>query len=998
MKQFTSILKSGLASCVATLLCVGAAQAQPTVNSVSPHGAYLMEPAAALTFTANSTVGINTTDISVQLTTTTLAGDVLVKNYTSANGLTVGGTANSRSVSLPLKTNRLYAATISVKDVNNATASSSVNFTTLAGYTFEAEDYDYTAASVTGQFFNPPQTNAYSGLAGTYGTDFQHDPGSGPGANVYRPRPGGVALEGCGDTQRIQYSSGQTDYDIGWNNGGDWENYTRTYPAGTYNVYLRGADGNAPEADAATLSVVSGTATLTGNGSFKFAVPGGGWQNYHWCPLKDASGNLVTLTSDGSTSTLQAHVDNGNFNANFYMLVPVETNSTAVSLSISNVYPNGQGLYQQASTLSFTINSATAIDASGISVQLIGTNLWGQGAANFLSVGSGLSVSGPSTSLTFSANLNTNTIYKAVIIATDSNGGAATTNVVFDTISPTYTFEAEDYDYNSGQFIDNPQTNAYANLNGIEGVDTHVGNSLSGAWSYRNQAYLSGGLETEPCGDFQRAQYAASGLTDYNIGFNDGGNWGNYTRTLPAGTYNVYMRAANGNGGQSDSASLSLVTAGLGTANQTVLKLGTFGVPNTGGWQTYSWVPCKDVQGNLVQLTGGSVKTLRITTDGGNYNANFYLLVPANPSVHPAPYADNIQPDGSHMFQPTNVMTFLTHSVPGLQTTNITLALNGSVVSTANLSFSGSANLWTVTCPVKTNVFYTAVITLKDANGTWSGTNTFYTYSPDNFQWEAEDYDYNSGLFHDNPQINGYANAASVAGVDCLENDVNAFSRGYTYRPMAAQGFPDSTAGDEARSQFVNASGTDYSIGSFGGGSFANFTRTYPAGSYYVVGRFAEGAGVTEATIGKVTSGFGTSSQTVQTYGTFFINSLGWGTWQWAPLLDNSGNLAKITLDGTQTTLQLGGSPVGGQPEVNVNFFMLVPAPPDVWITPTVGGGQIHLTFPTVSTYSYQVQYKNNLKDPTWSNLGSPIPGDGSAHTVNDSTSVTNRFYRVQFQ
>ena len=32
----------------------------------------------------------------------------------------------------------------------------------------------------------------------------------------------------------------------------------------------------------------------------------------------------------------------------------------------------------------------------------------------------------------------------------------------FDTYNPSYTWEAEDYDHDGAQFIDNPQTNAYA--------------------------------------------------------------------------------------------------------------------------------------------------------------------------------------------------------------------------------------------------------------------------------------------------------------------------------------------------------------------------------------------------------------------------------------------------------------------------------------------------------------------------------------------------------
>ena len=49
--------------------------------------------------------------------------------------------------------------------------------------------------------------------------------------------------------------------------------------------------------------------------------------------------------------------------------------------------------------------------------------------------------------------------------------------------------------------------------------------------------------------------------------------------------------------------------------------------------------------------------------------------------------------------------------------------------------------------------------------------------------------------------------------------------------------------------------------------------------------------------------------------------------------MDGNGNLVKVRFDDSQATLQLGGSPVGGQPEVNVNFLMLAPAIPDPFTT-----------------------------------------------------------------
>ena len=54
---------------------------------------------------------------------------------------------------------------------------------------------------------------------------------------------------------------------------------------------------------------------------------------------------------------------------------------------------------------------------------------------------------------------------------------------------------------------------------------------------------------TEVAGDYPRPQYVGTGMTDYDVGYTETGEWLNYTRSYPAGTYNVYLRAARGTGG-----------------------------------------------------------------------------------------------------------------------------------------------------------------------------------------------------------------------------------------------------------------------------------------------------------------------------------------------------------------------------------------------------------------------------------------------------------------
>ncbi|HEY4417819.1 MAG TPA: lamin tail domain-containing protein, partial [Verrucomicrobiae bacterium] len=591
--------------------------------------------------------------------------------------------------------------------------------------------------------------------------------------------------------------------------------------------------------------------------------------------------------------------------------------------SISTISPDGSHLFQPSATLSFV--AAAPAGVASVTVQLTATTLPGVTTVATLTSASGLTLTGTATSRNVSAPLASNLVYTAVIQVTDANNLTASATVNFDTITPAYTFEAEDWDYTSGPtsglFRDNPQTNAYAGLNSNPGVDFNNPNYNTG--NDGGAPYRPQGLETEQHGDVPRLAYN-SGRTDYDVGFNSGGNWANYTRTFPAGTYNIYLRGANPNNNVGDNAGLYLVTGGRGTSSQTLASLGTFAVPQTGDWQKYTWVPLLDANGNLAKFTGGAVATLRETTDTGGYNANFYLLMPADTSL---PLITGLYPDGSTFFQFTNTLSFTASSTIGINASNIVVLLDGTNMAGA-LTLSGSPTSWQVQCPVTINASHTSVIMVTANNGNRVGvTNIFNDFSAGNYQWEAEDYDYSSngisGLFFDNPQTNAYAGLPAMPNADNHQSDLGASP--FNYRPNSPA--PSTTvAGDGQRVQFAGK--TDYNIGFFGGGSWLNYTRHYPAGTYFIFGRFAEGASSTEAVLSQLTSGYGTVNQTSNQLGIFNIPPGGWSTWEWAPLTDNNGAWLKVRFDDSRQTLQLAGSPIGGQPEVNVNFLMLVPAIP----------------------------------------------------------------------
>ncbi|MGA2245704.1 MAG: lamin tail domain-containing protein, partial [Verrucomicrobiota bacterium] len=628
---------------------------------------------------------------------------------------------------------------------------------------------------------------------------------------------------------------------------------------------------------------------------------------------------------------------------------------------INVLYPNGTNLFQASPTLTFTASSSVGISPSAITVQLTGTTLPGAVYTATLTSANGLTVTGPALSPSVSAPLASNTVYTAVIQVTDANESTASATVSFDTISPAYTFEAEDFDYDSGRYINNPQTNAYYGQPATTAVDAYNQNFSGGANSYNR----ANGLNTEPNGDKPRAAYDGTGKTDYDAGWATGGNWANYTRNFPAGTYNVYVRISNPNGATAEAASLSLVSNGRGTSSQTTKTLGTFSAPATGGWQVYSWAPVLDTNGDLVQFSGGSEETLRVTTDNGSYNANFYLLMPANVTV---PVITNLYPGGSAFFQYTNQLSFVAESSAGIAMNNVVVTLDGVNVASL-LNFSGSPTNWLVTCPLALNTNHNAAITVTaDNNEKATATLSFNDFAATNYQFEAEDYDYNGGEYFDNPQTDAYVGRASIAGVDNVQADLNA--NPLLYRPAPA---PSTTvAGDGQRPQF-SSGGIDYNIGFFGSRSWVNYTRHYPAGTYYVEGRFAEGTTNTEAVFSQLASGHGTSAQTSNVLGTFFIPPTGgWSNWRWTTLTDTNDHPVKLRFDGSQTTLQLAGSPVSSQPEVNVNFFMLVPAVPDPFVVVQVINYE---------TTNLEVIYSKPVAPATATNIANYVFTNGLAVT-----------------
>ena len=355
-------------------------------------------------------------------------------------------------------------------------------------------------------------------------------------------------------------------------------------------------------------------------------------------------------------------------------------------VTIGDVYPDGLYQFESTPALSFMTWSPYGINPSGISVILIQTNLLGQGQSTTYTTANGLTVSG-SNAISVTAPLVTNMVYNAIIRVTDVNGNTATNALSFDTVAPVTIFEAEDFDYNGGNYIANPSPDAYANLSGVAGIDYSNGIAGQGSASYRAQ-----GLETESASDKPRTSY--NGRTDYDVGFANVGNWGNYTRPFPTGSYYICIRVASPNGAQTQVIGLSQVTGGWGTPSQTSTSMGTFSYQDTGSWQTYAWMPLLAGNGQPFVFQGGSTETLRATELKSGYNINYYMLVSTNSQL--------TQPEGPAVLQ---------LSPP--QSSSITIAWQGNIKDTST-NLYWTANLtppvtWTrlTNAPMYTNGHWT---------------------------------------------------------------------------------------------------------------------------------------------------------------------------------------------------------------------------------------------------------------------------------------------------
>jgi hypothetical protein len=650
------------------------------IGNLSPTGSRFFNDTNTFTFTIQSA-----STGGAQLPTNPTSGvGVLVNGQNESSALQFSGSNTFWNVTLPgiLTSNTVYTIGIVVTNSAGLFSSNSATFDTYApAIVVPAETYDFSGGQFI-QNFTPANVagpTTYFGVTGITNIDYDIVAGgvAGGGTTLAPNYPDrgdtNAAFQVASDLNlplyQAQSNSAIYNVNIAYNNAGNWYNYTRNpWPSGNYIVYGRVSSGNGTPGGIGNyeaLNLVTGgyaTDSQTTNNLGYFIIKDGlNWGTYYWVPLTDANGNVVPINIPGGRQTLQL-LSGGGLNVIDFMFIAVP--AIGLPPSINNFSPaltTGGNVFV-GNSVSFSVSSLfNTIATSNIHVLLNGSPVTPAFSGNSSDWTVTFPVSGANQFDTFAINV------------IDSNGLTNSVAGSFDTFSQTnFMIEAGDYDFNGGQWIDNPlataTTTAAANSyyyypgdntgNSAQyGIDYDTTNvTASETYVYRvdgntppSVSTVSDAAGSEVTSDFLRDKFINEGPgaqppfeyvpgelvpttnTDFDLAWWEPGAWLNYTRTFPANTYRVWGRLASG--AVYTNATMSLVTLGRGTTSQTTQLLGSFSDSSASGFQAWHWVPLENNNGQPVVVSLGGIETLKLTAPAGSatgsLNSHFYMFVPA---------------------------------------------------------------------------------------------------------------------------------------------------------------------------------------------------------------------------------------------------------------------------------------------------------------------------------------------------------------------------------
>jgi len=408
---------------------------------------------------------------------------------------------------------------------------------------------------------------------------------------------------------------------------------------------------------------------------------------------------------------------------------------------ISGAAPaDGQTFVAAASGVAFNVNDDASAPLGNIRLTLNGV-VYTNGSPGVTITPS--SVSSLSRHFTLT-NLAPNTFYVGSIEASDNLGATSKVHYEFDTfLTSNLQVEAEDFNFSDsigvdgGLFIDGGLW-AYLNKQGTPEIDYHDSRTSGNSDDPAHYRDLDS-PRTYPTGDPSRAVYVSAGAPELQVYDNENGDWRNYTRTYPAGTFNVYSR-------QSTFAlplsqiTLEKVTSDAHTNDQTAYVLGTFQQVGDGagdtGYDVHRDVPLTDAAGNqlVVRLTGG-VQTLRVrdvyVNDRNNADIfhNYMVFVPvADPgTLRPVVSMTSPQAGAVSRISPKSELTYaeIANRDTTVNTSTIAMTINGAPAAITITNTTGGAQVYWSFAALAAAPTYTHTLTFKDS----AGSNLVYSWT-----------------------------------------------------------------------------------------------------------------------------------------------------------------------------------------------------------------------------------------------------------------------------
>jgi hypothetical protein len=326
--------------------------------------------------------------------------------------------------------------------------------------------------------------------------------------------------------------------------------------------------------------------------------------------------------------------------------------------ALSSSLSPGNGSVGISPNPSFTLNvsnGATTLDVASVSISLDGNKLdhevsegtWSKSFSIVTQEGNTYSITAASAKLagssehtvsaTFTDSAGTETTIESSFTVTDN------LILLADAGAVSY-IEVEDFNYDGGSHMTFEEVGtggSYDGLGAVTGIDFN--NSGNASEKYRVIPGNHPGM-TESMWDSSRNGFDMD--VDFKMGWNDNGDWYNYTRDFAGEDtyYHVYGRFSSG--GAAIDSKLSIVTSDATAADQTIEDVGVFQGPATGGWDTMKFFPLADSNGNLGAVKIGGLTTLRLTKVGGNMDANYMAFVKSAVQSYP-PLLVSTSPSGA---------------------------------------------------------------------------------------------------------------------------------------------------------------------------------------------------------------------------------------------------------------------------------------------------------------------------------------------------------------